>query len=67
MLTNIFKKKYWLLIIGISCLILIASKVPVDSYLDDFQSLSDNSGVIKVGFENHTPGTKYNKNAQYME
>lgn len=56
------------MIIGICYLILIISTVSAKESLNfalgNFQLLPNSSQVIEVGFENHAPGTKYNRASQ---
>lgn len=63
MLTNIFNKKYWILAIGICCLILLTSQQFMLRDINS-KSLATSAGKIEVGFETHVPGVKYNKATQ---
>ena len=55
--------KYWLLIISFFSLTLFSSKQFVAQNINS-SLLSIDSEIIKVDFENHVPGTKYNKTEQ---
>ena len=76
MLTSILKKKYWILSITICCTILLTSKhfmlqalnsapLPINAQAAlNSEPFSIKTKAIKVGFETHLPGIKYNKFAQ---